>query len=167
MSATSSLCHYRFRGHAPRRVLHLAALGNCSVSRMDTGSPAGAFVQAPFLRFAPWRAAHVPSVAKTLQTSSQLSAAAFAPSKLQGDARAIASANAGGRLSAFAAHTSWFRRSARSRAVLALVHRAFACGVAQLGAQADLPPASQLRVSFLNRRSFGLRLYAAGRLPLL
>ncbi len=133
---------------------------------MGVGSPAGAFVQALFLHFAAWRAAHVPSVAKKRQSSSQLSAAAFTPSKLQGDARAIASANAGGQLCAFAARTSWFRRSARSRVVLALARRASACGIAQLGAQADLPPASQLRVSFLNRRSFGLRLYAAGRLPL-
>ena len=166
MFATTSHRHCRFRERAPRRVLHLAALGTCPVSRMNAGSPASAFVQVPVLHYAAQRAARVPSVAKTLEPPSQLSSSASPSFSQLGTGRTIAAANARGQLSAFADRASWFHRSARSRVVVALAFRASARAVAQLGAQADLPPASQLRVSFLNRRSFGLRLYAAGRLPL-
>ncbi len=84
-----------------------------------------------------------------------------------GDSNAVASAGAPTRLSARAGRTSLHHRFAFSGAVSARRAVARAWAVAQPGAQADLPPASQLSaVSFRNHCRTGAHRVAAGRLAL-
>ena len=164
--AIHSLRHSRLHTHAPQRVLRVSVRRICLERRVVIGFQGGGFASTPSTFVAPCRAALVASVAESMQPNA---ASVTAPtiSHGSGSSNAVASASAPIRLSARAGRTSLHRRFASSRATSARRAVARAWAVAQPGAQADLPPASQLSaVSFANHCRAGAHRVAAVRLAL-
>ena len=166
MFASYSLRHPHAGMHAPRRVVCVSVRRMCLERRFAIGLQGGGFASTPSVFVAPCRAALVASVAATLQP---YAASIIGPtiSHRSGGSIAAASASTPIRLSARAGRTSWHHRFASSSAVSGRRASALAWTVAQPGAQADLPPASQLSaVSFANHCRAGAHRVAAVRLAL-
>ena len=164
--ATSTLRHSRIREHAPRRASRVNARCICPERRIPIGFQGSGFARQPSVCKAQCRAAKVASVAETLPPYSRLFAAV--PISHHGaDSNTVGSAGAPLRLSARQDRTSLHHRFASAFAVSARRASALAWGIAQPGAQADLPPASQrLAVSFLNHCRTSPHRVAAVRLAL-
>jgi hypothetical protein len=152
--------------HAPRRVLRVRVRRMCLERRVAIGSQGSGFVSTPSIFIAQCRAALVASVAGTAQPYAA-SVAGPTISRVSGGSSTVASASARVRLLVRAGCTSLHHRSAFSRTVSARRAVASALAVAQLRAQADLPPASQLSaVSVLNHCHLGPHRVAAVRLAI-
>jgi hypothetical protein len=166
MFATASLRHSRVHMHTPRRVLRVRVRRMCPEKRVAIGFQGGSFALTPSNSLALCRATFVASVAEAVQPNA-VSITGPTISHGRGCPDAVASASAPIQFSARASRTSLHHRSAFSRAVSARCAIARAWAVAQLRAQADLPPASQLSaVSSLNHCRLGPHRVAAVRLAI-
>ena len=166
MFATCSLRHSRACTRAPRRVLRVRVRRMCPERHVPIGFQGSGFVSTPSIFIAPCHAALVASVTEAVQPNAASVTGPTIPHG-SGSSDAVASASAPIRFSTRAGRTSLHHRSAFSRAASARCAVARAMAVAQLRAQADLPPASQLSaVSLLNHCRLGPHRVAAVRLAI-